>query len=846
MRAIVLPNHLAPVATVAIEYGVGSVDDTMPGIAHATEHMMYRGTSDISAGQLAEIGNRMGAEYDASTTPEFTYYYFTVPSPYVGVALRLEADRMTQASMCESDWATERPAIEQEIRAQESMPGYAIGRKLTQFFYGDSAFARPTGGTVASFEKMTAEDIARFYRAWYHPNNATLIISGDVDPDRVLSQVHALFDAISPAQLPAHPALSLAPMASATLTDSIEFPISLSALMYRGPGTTDPGYGASLVLSQALNSSPGAIADLTAGEKLLGALSISSALPEVGSMFLVGVPAIGGSPQVALDLLSGVLAEYRDRGVPKELVEAAKLRLLSQQAYEQASISGLAFRWATAVGNRESPDTAFNAIARVTDDDVNRLLRTYYTPAHRIAAILTSSGFLAPPKIDTNGSVEHVRYVPSASEPLPDWASTQLDVPLKLPQAPSGRTVVHLSNGITVAIDPEAVASAVILKGEIETSPQLYEPKGREGVAELTKLLLPWGTTTYDRKAFQAQLDEIGANISLGNNFSLTVTPQNLDRAVEILADGLIHPAFPTAGFEVVRNQLVAATEASQRLPATEAADAATDALYPPGDPRRRRITVASLQAITLADVRRWYAFAYRPDLTTIVLVGDVAPSEAHAVVARYFGGWKAFGAKPDFAFPPLPQVTSKSETITVKAASAVQSRVMLEQIVPRRDAGRDYVPLLLANTILSGEGVGSLLFRELRTRDGYVYSVSSDFDVDRDGATFRISYASDAKNVDSAQAAAMAIVERLRTIPLSETDLEQAKSLLLAQRVLPLRSYAGIAAELLAEQQSVATQRNASFWASLVSTTPVQLRDAMHLCVRPDKFMRIVLAPAR
>ena len=151
MRVILQPNALAPVATVVMEYGVGSDEDTIPGIAHATEHMMFRGTSDISPTQFADVADRMGADYNAQTSNESTYYYFKIPSVYVGLALRLEADRMTGAAMRENDWESERKAIEQEVRAWQSRPGYAIGLKMAELLYGEkSPLAAPTVGTTHS------------------------------------------------------------------------------------------------------------------------------------------------------------------------------------------------------------------------------------------------------------------------------------------------------------------------------------------------------------------------------------------------------------------------------------------------------------------------------------------------------------------------------------------------------------------------------------------------------------------------------------------------------------------------------------------------------------------------
>ncbi len=213
MRVVLLPNKLAPVATTLMSYGVGDADDTLPGIAHATEHMLFRGTANLSGGQLAEIAARMGASYNALTADESTLYYYKLPAAYVGLALRIEADRMTNASIRAADWATERGAIEQEIRAQESAPTYTMGKALRESFFAGTPFATASGGTVPSFEKMTADDIRAFYRTWYEPANATLVVAGDIDPDQVLAQVHADFDATPAGALPVRKPIAVPPLA---------------------------------------------------------------------------------------------------------------------------------------------------------------------------------------------------------------------------------------------------------------------------------------------------------------------------------------------------------------------------------------------------------------------------------------------------------------------------------------------------------------------------------------------------------------------------------------------------------------------------------------------------------
>ena len=847
MRVILLPNALAPVATVVMEYGVGSDEDTIPGIAHATEHMMFRGTSDISPTQFADVADRMGADYNAQTSNESTYYYFKIPSVYVGLALRLEADRMTGAAMRENDWESERKAIEQEVRAWQSRPGYAIGLKMAELLYGEkSPLAAPTVGTIEGFDAMHAADIASFYRAWYHPNNATLIVSGDIDAPQLLATVRQLFDGIPSVTLPKRPSAAMPPLAATTLRDTFDFPVGIFGLLYRAPGATDPDYGASLVILQVLNNARGELADLTATGKLLVAFGMVGALPDSGSAFVVGAAPPGGSVDAAADLVSSALARYRTAGLPPDLIASAKLKLLSELAYKDASISGMAFAWADAATQRlASPYSVLESVAKLSAADVDRVFNSYYSPQHQIVALLQPTPLKATPKVDASGAQENVRYTPSANEPLPDWAIVPLATRPQVPQLSKKETVFRLANGLTVVTVPESVSPTIVVKGDVDTDPLYLEPPGREGVARLTDELIGWGTTGYDRKAYAAETDAIAARVTLGSTFGATVTSGHFDRAMQLLADGMLHPAFPSDGFAASKMKTLQLLSAAEEVPAAQAQIAQNDALYAPGDPRRRRATPESVAAISPADVRRWYALAFRPDLATISIVGDVNPRSARSIVARYFGRWKAFGKPPSFNHAIPSRKAPARQSITIKSRALTQSQVTLKEVLPMRRNDPDYVPLLLANTMLSGEGTGSLLFDELRIRDGYVYSVDSNFDVDQDGATFSISYASDPKDVDRAQAAAVAILRRLQSAPLDDAALQRAKALLAAQRVLPLDSYDGIASDMLTRTDDGETPAQTdAFWHQVLTLTPAQLQAAMRRKLRPDAFMRVVLEP--
>jgi zinc protease len=847
MHVILLPNRLAPVATTIVSYGVGSDDDTLPGIAHATEHMLFRGTTNLSGGQLADIAARMGAEYNAATTFEYTLYYYKLPSPYVDVALRVEADRMSHAAIRAADWATERGAIEQEIRAQESQPLAAVGLKLRQTFFAGTPFATASGGTIPSFEKMTADDIRAFYRAWYRPSNATLIVAGDIDPKQTLEYVHRQFDGIPDAAVPTRKPIAVQPLAASTVEATIDFPIGFGVLAYRLPGSNDADYAASQVLAGVFASQRGALGDLTAEGKTLAVLSLDNAFPEVGASFLLAIPANGGTPQSAQELVTAVLDDYRKNGVPPELIEAAKTRLLSEQAYRQSSISGLGFAWADAsAAHHTTPDAVHEALAGVTAADVDRVLRAYFTPEHRVSIIITPKPSSTMPKKDPSAGLEHVGFTPTVHEPLPAWAQVALKAPLRAPSDGAGTRSHRLPNGLRYLARRETTAPTVVVHGVIRTSPELYEPKGKDGVHLIVDDLLPWGTATYDRKGFQTQLDAIAATAKLGTSFTLKVQSKDFERGMELLADGMLHPAFAPAAFAVVQASEKQTVAFANKLPKNKADLAQRLALYPPGDPRRRDITDRTIGAVTLDDTKHYYGFSYRPDQTALAIVGDVAPERAASAVEKYFGPWHAAGAPPTFRYPRLARKATKSETVTVKVATNVQSEVTLKQVFAMRRSDADYVPLLLANTILSGEGTGSLLFEELRTRRGYVYSTDSDFSVNRNEAEFSVSFASDPKNVGRANAAVVAIIKRLQSHALPAVELQRAKALLLAERVLPLDSYAGVADDMLrGARDGYVNASEGWFWAALLQTTPAQLQHALRR-IDADHFLRVIVEPDR
>ena len=219
LRVIVVRNALAPVVTTVLNYEAGSDEQWIPGLAHATEHMMFRGSATLSSSQLMDAVGITGGDFDADTTPTVTQYYFTVPSAYLDIALRAERSRATGLLMSQKLWGQERGAITQEVQQDQSDAFYRLFVKMQGRLIGGTPYAKNTLGTVSDFaNKVNSTQLLRFYHDWYHPNNAVYIITGDVDPAQTITEVRRLFGDIPAAKLPAREPVRLQPLKAATLS----------------------------------------------------------------------------------------------------------------------------------------------------------------------------------------------------------------------------------------------------------------------------------------------------------------------------------------------------------------------------------------------------------------------------------------------------------------------------------------------------------------------------------------------------------------------------------------------------------------------------------------------------
>jgi zinc protease len=847
LRVIVVRDPLAPVALAMLNYQVGANEQDFPGQAHALEHMMFRGSASLSQSQIADMAELLGGYWDADTQSEVTQYFFMAPSQYLGLLVRMEASRAQGLKLAQADWDVERGAIKNEVTQDYSDPAAHLFLKVDLAMFAGTPYGNDGLGTLHSFDtQINSPQLRALYDAWYHPNNAIYVIVGDVDGPATINLVEKYFGSIPAAKLPPRRPVHLAPLQPQTIRVDSDQPSTVVALAYRFPGYRSKDYAAGQILEAVLSSERSDLFGLVAEGKALQAnFEDFDTHPLAGSAAASLAVPVTTSPETALTMLRHVLDRYRKNGVPAALVDAEKRRAIAQAEFKANSIEDLGFQWseAVAVEGFSSPDDILAAIRRVTVADVNRVLRTYVVPAHEIVGI-------AAPK---NAAAQTASAAPATAgnenkptllhhDPLPDWAQAAF-ANVSVPASTINPADQTLPNGIRLIVVPQRVSRTVVVSGAIDSNEAMQAPPGKDGIADVTSGILPFGTTSYSRLGLRAQLDAISAEVTAGTEFQLTALSKDFDRGVQLLADEELHPAFPGSGFAAVKSEELGSVKGEIASPEHVADVTLNKELFPVGDPAQRFATPRSVASITLGDVKAYYASVYRPDMTTIVVIGDVDPAHAEQIVAKYFGRWTATGPKPATFLPAVPNNLAASADVPDK--ERIQSQVKLVQVLSLTRTDPDYPIIAVANESF-GAGGSSILYHDVRDVHGLVYDVHTEADFDKNRSTFAIHFESDPSKIQQAQALIMSDLNALSTTGLQPDELARGKASLISNVPMSVASFDGVAKQLIdfsmlglpLDQATVDAREE-------IGVTNAQIVTAVQKWLRPNGFVRVILGPA-
>lgn len=851
LRLVLFPDASSPVTTVNVTYRVGSRHESYgeTGMAHLLEHLVFKGTPthpDIPGAMKAR-----GIRYNGTTWFDRTNYFasFASDADTLAWVLGMEADRMVNSRIAREDLDSEMTVVRNEMESGENSPVRVLMQRVMGAAYPWHNYGNPTIGARSDVENVPIERLQAFYRTWYQPDNAVLVIAGDFDPAQTLALAGASFGALPQPQraLPAtwtrEPAQDGARHVEVRRAGRTPY----LAAGYHTPAARHADSAALSVLAQALGHTPGGRLHrrLVEDGHATGVSATAYALDEAGYLtFLLQAPE-DSEPDALQAALLGLIEDAAATPFTDAEVDEARARLLAgyERAMRDPNAIGVALSDAIAQGDWRLLLLARDRLETVTADDVNRVAATYLKRDNR------TSGRFVP--VAQSDRVE-IAAAPDAQTVLAGYvgrpalaAGEAFDAsPANIDARTRSWT---LSNGAKLAVLDKATRGGAV---QLRITLRLGDADrltGRADAGSMTASMLMRGAGHYDRAALSRELTALRSTLSIGGSASNIGVAATTDAAhvaamIDLIATVLRTPTFPEREFAQLRSQAITGIRGSMSEPGAVAhlAMARHFDAFPAGHPYHSpgfEQRIAGLEALDVDALRDFHRdFHGMGPGATIAIVGDVDAEAVHAQLERLFGDWRPATAFTRIATPYAPRPAVHQRLPTPDRPNAV---LLARQALALDQDHPDYPALLLGNQVLGG-GMKSRLADRIRQREGLSYSVSSHFSAsafDPVGSFSGHAIAAP-ENMAQLEIAFREELQRLIDAGVEQDELDQTRDGLLRARQTSRANDAllvGMLNNNLYLERDMAY--SATFEDRLGAVTPAQVRDAMARHLDPSQL---------
>ncbi len=759
LRVIMHQDKSTPIVAVNVWYHVGSKNEVegKTGFAHLFEHMMFQGSKNYNDEYFGPL-QKAGANINGSTNPDRTNYYEVLPSNFLELALFMEADRMggLLEAMTIDKLNNQRDVVKNERRQNyDNRPYGTASEKISKLIYpADHPYSWTTIGSLEDLSAASMEDVQKFFRKYYAPNNASLVIAGDFDEKQAKQWVEKYFGPIKQGEnidRPNPKAPSLNGEIRKTYEDDVRLPRRY--MVWHTVPANDPDEAPLDILASILSSGRGSRlqSKLVYEQEKVQSIFASNSTREIGGTFLI-VPT--ARPNVNLDevekQINAEIENIKMNPPSKEEVMRAKNGVESQFVFGLETILGKADAMnsnATFMGKPDTFQEQLNKYRAVTPEDVQRVAKKYLGK-DRLVMTFVRGEKDGTPKNSAANRPTSVSVDENESEEKESKAG-QTDYSKNLPKAGANPKFSipsiekkKLSNGMEVWIVPQNELPIVSMNLVINTGGSA-NPDGKEGLASLTAGLLESGTKTRSATDISNAQQEIGANIGIGSgwdstNASMRTLTKHLDTALDLYADVLLNPVFPKDELETTRKRALIGFLQRKDNPDAIADVAYSKLLYGTAHPYGKSLggDENSVKEIQREDLVNFYETYYRPNNATLIVVGDVTSKMLLPKLEKAFAGWKQ-GKVPNVNVPE-PNQFDKPGIYIVDKPGAAQSIVQIGQVGVSR-GNPDYVPLQVMNSILGGQ-FSARLNLNLREDKGYTYGARSGFSYRKGAGPFTAS----------------------------------------------------------------------------------------------------------
>ncbi|HEY0446303.1 MAG TPA: pitrilysin family protein [Allosphingosinicella sp.] len=755
LRVIVHEDRKAPVVAVSIWYNVGSKDEPpgKTGFAHLFEHLMFNG-SENARGDYFEPLREIGAtDFNGTTWFDRTNYFQTVPTPALERALFLESDRMGHllGAVTQEKLTNQIGVVQNEKRQGDNEPfGLVEYAQLEALFPDRHPYRHSTIGSMADLDSASLEDVKQWFRDKYGPNNAVLVLAGDVSAAEARPLVEKYFGGI-PRGPVNQPASASVPTLPAPKSEEMKDRVANTRL-YRNwvvPGMLDPEIVPLDVAATVLGGLSSSRLDNELVRKEQTAVRVSAGVQAFHRVSLFEVQ-VDVKPGVDADSvarrLDEIIANFIQEGPTDDEVQRVVMRDVSGRIQGLELVGGFGGKAvALAEGALYADDPEYYkkqllALGRVTPEQVRAAMQKWLTrPVYALRVVPGDRSAYEEAKASQGGAASqrprYYRQPEPGEQPMAPLPYQQRPMPqvgeianLDFPDIERSQ----LSNGIAVVYARRDAVPVTRVAVEFDAG-IAADPASRLGTQTLMLNLLEEGTTSLNSIQLAEAQERLGASISAGASLDRTavtlsaLTP-NLAPSLDLLADVVKNPAFEPSEIERLRAQQLAGIASELTQPNAMALRALPPLIYGPGHPYGKPFTGSgnadAVQAVTREDLVNFHQAWIRPDNAQIFVVSDQPLAELLPQLEARFGGWTApavpKGAKNFAAAPPAP----RPRIVLIDRPQSPQSVILAGAVLPVRGT-EDILTLQAANEVLGGNFL-SRINMDLRETKGWSYGSRS------------------------------------------------------------------------------------------------------------------------
>jgi len=758
LTVIVHEDHKAPVAAVTVWYNVGSKDEPKgkTGFAHLFEHLMFNGTEDLPGDFFTYLQQVGATDYNGTTNNDRTNYFETVPAGALERAMFMESDRMGHllGAVTQGVLDNQRGVVQNEKRQGDSRPGGLVQYQLFgQLFPEGHPYHHTVIGSMEDLDAASLEDVKQWFRDRYGPNNAVLVVAGDVKPEQVKALAEKYFGPIAAGPVN-NPAMAPVPVLAKPKSIAMKDHVATTIIQrfWAVPGLLDRRLAALDIGGSVLGGLASSRLDkiMVREEKIAVAVSAQMiALQRVGIFNVSAYVKPGVDPGLVAKRLDQIIADYVAKGPTQDEVQRAVMSEVSGRIRGLEQVGGFGGKAVSlAEGQTFAHDSNFYkktlaSYAAITPAAVRAQMQQWLrrpaltitvSPGERDAYTESKSVAAAAPKSDTDktkGAVKGNLPIPPVGE------LAALDFP----------EIVHarLSNGLPVNYVQRTTVPVTQIALAFDAGTAADSPQAR-GLAEMTMNLLDEGTSKLSSQEFAEAEERLGADVNssnAGDRSYVTLNALSPDLAPSLdLMNGVVKDAaLRTDDLDRIRAQQLTAIAQQLKDPTRVANRLLPSILYGPnhpygGPPGGDPAAIAKFSRNDLVAFRdRWL----RPDNAKIFVVSDRPLAEIQPLLEARFGQWAAPATpKAVKAFTAPPPRPAAPKILLINRPGAPQASIVGGQLLPVNPKG-DIVALDTANDVLGGTFL-SRLNMDIRESKGWSYGVNGDFSVSEHAVPYVVS----------------------------------------------------------------------------------------------------------